>query len=126
MGVHVVVGASTLYIKESQYRYAEVYFGVEKTFKVQRSRIRLGIYFVEATSNYSKIPPRIKFALNRYSLRDKVGVLSWLTSMCFNVISNFSQFVKFFLLFLRMIKIYKVFDYKVKVTKPNIIIYIAI
>ena len=71
MGVHAVVGASTLYIKESQYRYAEVYFGVEKTFKVQRSRIRLGIYFVEATSNYSKIPPRIKFALNRYSLRDK-------------------------------------------------------
>jgi hypothetical protein len=71
LGIHAVVGASTLYIKESQYRYAEVYAGLEKTFKVQRSRIRLGVYFVEAKSNYSDIAPRIKFAVNRYSLRDK-------------------------------------------------------
>ncbi len=71
LGIHAVVGASTLYIKESQYRYGEVYVGLEKTFKVQRSRIRLGVYFVEAQSNYSDISPRIKFAVNRYSLRDQ-------------------------------------------------------
>jgi len=71
LGIHAVVGASTLYIKESQYRYGEVYLGLEKTFKMQRSRIRLGVYFVEAKSNYSDIAPRIKFAVKRYSLRDK-------------------------------------------------------
>lgn len=71
LGIQAVVGASTLYIQESKYRYGEVYLGLEKTFKVQRSRIRLGVYFVEAKSNFSDITPRIKFAVNRYSLRDQ-------------------------------------------------------
>ncbi|MCB9196420.1 MAG: carboxypeptidase-like regulatory domain-containing protein [Flavobacteriales bacterium] len=71
LGIHAVVGTSTLYIKESKYRYLEGFVGLEKVFKVQRSRIRLGVYFVEAVSNYSSISPRIKFAINRYSLRDK-------------------------------------------------------
>ena len=71
LGLHAVIGSSALYIKESDYRYVEGYVGVEKIFKVQRSRIRIGVYFVEAVSNYSSITPRIKFAINRYSLRNK-------------------------------------------------------
>lgn len=71
LGIHAVAGASTLYIKESDYRYLEGFVGLEKVFKVQRSRIRIGVYFVEAVSNYSSIAPRIKFAFNRYSLRDQ-------------------------------------------------------
>lgn len=71
LGIHAVAGASTLYIKESDYRYLEGFVGVEKVFKVQRSRMRIGVYFVSAVSNYSNIPPRIKFAINRYSLRNK-------------------------------------------------------
>lgn len=71
LGIHAVAGASALYIKESDYRYIEGFVGLEKVFKVQRSRMRIGIYFVEAVSNYSSITPRIKFAVNRYSLRSK-------------------------------------------------------
>lgn len=71
LGIHAVAGASTLYIKESDYRYVEGFIGLEKVFKVQRSRMRIGVYFVEATSNYSSIAPRVKFAVNRYSLRNK-------------------------------------------------------
>lgn len=71
LGIHAVVGASTLYIKESNYKYIEGFVGLERVFKVQRSRIRIGVYFVEAASNYSNIQPRLKFAINRYSLRDK-------------------------------------------------------
>lgn len=71
LGIHAVAGASALYIKESNYQYVEGFVGVEKVFKVQRSRMRIGVYFVEATSNYSSITPRIKFAVNRYSLRNQ-------------------------------------------------------
>ncbi|MCB9187940.1 MAG: carboxypeptidase-like regulatory domain-containing protein [Flavobacteriales bacterium] len=71
LGVHAVVGSSALFIPESNYRYAEGFVGLEKVFKVQRSRIRIGVYFVEAVSNYSNINPRLKFAINRYSLRSK-------------------------------------------------------
>lgn len=71
LGIHAVVGTSALYIEESNYRYLEGFVGLEKVFKVQRSRIRIGVYFVEAVSNYSNIAPRIKFAVNRYSLRSK-------------------------------------------------------
>jgi hypothetical protein len=71
LGIHAVAGASALYITESNYRYVEGFVGLEKAFKMQRSRMRIGVYFVEAVSNYSSITPRIKFAVNRYSLRNK-------------------------------------------------------
>jgi len=71
LGIHTVAGASTLFITESNYRYVEGYFGIERSFKAERARYRIGVYFVEAVSNYSNIPPRIKFAFNRYNLRDQ-------------------------------------------------------
>lgn len=71
LGVHAVVGSSALFIPESNYRYLEGFVGLEKVFKIQRSRMRIGVYFVEAVSNYSSIAPRIKFAVNRYSLRNQ-------------------------------------------------------
>lgn len=69
--IHVAAGASALWIKESDYLYSEAFIGIERTFKIQRSRYRLGIYFVAAESNYSNIKPRIKFAINQYSARDQ-------------------------------------------------------
>ncbi len=71
LGIHTVIGASALNIPESSYSYQEIFFGVERTFKVQRSRIRLGIYYVDAWSSHSMIKPRIKFAINRYNYRDQ-------------------------------------------------------
>jgi len=69
--IHVVAGASALWIKESNYLYDEVFLGIERTFKIQRSRFRIGVYFVAAESTNSNIAPRIKFAINRYSIRDQ-------------------------------------------------------
>ena len=69
--IHVATGVSGLYIKESDYLYGEVFAGMERSFKAQRARYRIGVYFVAAHSNYNKITPRIKFAFNRYSLRDQ-------------------------------------------------------
>ncbi len=70
LGIHSVVGTSALYIKESNYRYFEWFAGIERTFKIDRRRLRLGVYGVDAVSNYSSIQPRIKFAINFYSIRD--------------------------------------------------------
>ena len=69
--IHVVAGASALWIKESNYLYEEVLLGIERTFKIQRSRFRFGIYFVAAESTNTTIAPRIKFAVNQYSIRDQ-------------------------------------------------------
>ena len=71
LGVHSVVGASGLYIKDSGYTYGEWFVGAERYFKASRARWRVGVYFVDAVSNFSRIEPRIKFAINRYSLRDQ-------------------------------------------------------
>lgn len=69
--IHMVVGASALWIKDSDYLYTEYFIGAERSFKLQRARYRLGVYFVAATSTMSSIQPRIKFAFNRYRLKDK-------------------------------------------------------
>ncbi len=71
LGIHAVGGASGLYIKDSNYQYAEWFFGAERYIKASRARWRVGVYYVDAVSNYSQIKPRIKFAINRYSLRDQ-------------------------------------------------------
>jgi hypothetical protein len=71
LGIHAVVGASGLYIKDSGYQYAEWFVGAERYIKASRARWRVGVYFVDAVSNFSPIQPRFKFAINRYSLRDQ-------------------------------------------------------
>ena len=71
LGIHSVVGASGLYIKDSGYLYGEWFAGAERYFKASRARWRFGVYFVDAVSNFGSIQPRIKFAINRYSLRDQ-------------------------------------------------------
>lgn len=70
LSLQTVIGASGLYIQESKYQYLEWFGGIERTFKIDRRRLRLGVYLVDATSNYSSIQPRIKFAINFYSIRD--------------------------------------------------------
>ena len=71
LGIHTVVGASGLWIKDSGYQYGEWFAGAERYFKASRARWRVGIYYVDAVSNFSRIKPHVKFAINRYSLRDQ-------------------------------------------------------
>ena len=70
LGIHTVVGTSGLLIPQSKYRYAEAFLGLERTFKISRVRFRLGVYGVEAVSNYNSIDPRIKFGINFYSFKN--------------------------------------------------------
>ncbi len=69
-GLHLVAGASYLLIPQYNYQYFEYFAGIERSFKAQRARYRIGIYFVEATSSFDAIQPRVKIAFNRYNLRD--------------------------------------------------------
>lgn len=71
LGIHTVVGASGLWIKDSGYQYGEWFAGAERYFKASRARWRVGVYYVDAVSNFSRIKPHVKFAINRYSLRDQ-------------------------------------------------------
>lgn len=70
LGIHTVAGTSGLLIPQSNYRYIEIFAGVERTFKISRVRFRLGVYGVEAASNYNSIDPRIKFGINFYSFKN--------------------------------------------------------
>ena len=70
LGIHTVVGASGLVIPQYDYQYAEVFAGIERSFRVARTRFRLGVYAVEARSNFNRIDPRIKFGINFYSFRN--------------------------------------------------------
>lgn len=70
LGIHTVVGTSGLLIPQYDYKYVELFGGIERSFKVSRTRFRLGVYFVEATSNFNSIDPRVKFGINFYSFRN--------------------------------------------------------
>ncbi|MCT4580768.1 MAG: DUF5686 and carboxypeptidase regulatory-like domain-containing protein [Flavobacteriales bacterium] len=70
LGLHLAAGGSALMIPESNYSYVEAFAGIERTFKAQRARYRIGVFAVAAESNYTNIKPRIKFAINRYRLQD--------------------------------------------------------
>jgi len=70
LGIHTVAGVSGIMIPQYKYQYAEVFAGIERSFRVSRTRFRLGIYGVEARSSINKIDPRIKFGINFYSFRN--------------------------------------------------------
>lgn len=71
LGFHFSGGVSGLYIKDSNYRYGEVFFGIERGFKILRYRYRVGLYFVMAESNTTNIKPGLKIAINQYNVRTK-------------------------------------------------------
>ena len=59
LNVNEVAGYSVLWAKEYNYTYTELFFGVERVFKIIRDRFRLGCYYVMAAGN--KIGPQQGF-----------------------------------------------------------------
>ena len=49
--VKTMGGGGFLYVPERKYQYSELYFGVNRIFKIGRERMRLGLYYVVAQSN---------------------------------------------------------------------------
>jgi len=70
LGIHTVAGVSGIMIPQYNYQYAEVFVGIERSFRLSRTRFRLGVYGVEARSSLNKIDPKIKFGINFYSFRN--------------------------------------------------------
>lgn len=70
LGIHTVAGASGLMVPQYEYRYAEAFVGIERSFRISRTRFRLGVYAVDGVSNLNRIDPRIKFGINFYSFRN--------------------------------------------------------
>lgn len=70
-GITLAAGGGALYIKENNYVYKEAFAGIERSFRIQRQRLRFGIYGVIGDSNLGKATPAIKWSINMYSIREK-------------------------------------------------------
>jgi len=63
--VNVVVGGGLLYVSESNYRYEELYAGLERVFKLgPRRRLRVGIYGVLGNNTVTGDRQTVKFSLD--------------------------------------------------------------
>ena len=65
--IREVAGAGFLYIPERKYQYSEVFFGLNRVFKVLKERVRLGAYYVVAQSNDFGIRSGFKFSIEPYN-----------------------------------------------------------
>lgn len=68
-GVGLVFGASALYVSEYRYQYAEVFGGLERSFKFSKRRLRIGIYGVASEGN--KINPKLSYKISFAVLDDR-------------------------------------------------------
>ncbi len=65
-GIRSMAGAGFLYAPERSYQYSELYYGLNRVFKIGRQRLRLGIYYVLAQSNDFGLRNGIKFSIEPY------------------------------------------------------------
>mgnify|MGYP000391830224 CR=1 FL=1 len=63
--IMAVAGGGALWVSDPQYRYAEVFAGVERTFKLgARRRLKVGLYGVIGESNQIRTTPGYKISLD--------------------------------------------------------------
>ena len=65
--IREMAGGGFLYVPERKYQYSEVFFGLNRIFKIGRERIRLGAYYVIGQSNDFGVRNGIKFSLEPYN-----------------------------------------------------------
>ncbi len=65
--IREVAGAGFLYVPERKYQYSEVFFGLNRIFRIGREMIRLGSYYVVAQSNDFGIRSGFKFSIEPYN-----------------------------------------------------------
>ncbi len=66
--IREMVGAGLLYVPERKYQYSEVYFGLNRVFKIGRDRLRLGCYYVVAQSNDFGLRNGFKISFESYDI----------------------------------------------------------
>jgi len=69
--IYTLAGGNYTYIPQHEYHYYDFYYGVEKSFRIQRQRYRIGIYFVYGGSNRQLSKPAIQFSINHYGKNEK-------------------------------------------------------
>jgi hypothetical protein len=65
--IREMAGGGFLYVPERNFQYSEVYFGLNRVFKIGRERIRLGAYYVIGQSNTFGLRNGIKFSFEPYN-----------------------------------------------------------
>jgi hypothetical protein len=63
-------GVNYAWIKDGKYHYIDVYFGIEKSIRIQRQIFLIGFFFVFGGSNNDFQKPQIKFSINHYDKSD--------------------------------------------------------
>ncbi|MBN2681010.1 MAG: carboxypeptidase-like regulatory domain-containing protein [Bacteroidales bacterium] len=69
--IYTLAGGNYTYIPGLEYHYADFYFGLEKSIRIQRQRFRFGFYFVFGGSTREMSKPAIQFSINHYDKREK-------------------------------------------------------
>ena len=65
--IREVAGGGFLYVPERNYQYSELFFGLNRIFKIGRERIRFGAYYVVAQSNDFGLRSGFKFSVESYN-----------------------------------------------------------
>ena len=65
--LETVAGGGVLYINDDNFKYSELYSGLEFPFKLWGSKFKIGGYYSVAYSNYSNLSNMIKFGLNIFN-----------------------------------------------------------
>ncbi|WP_428656318.1 DUF5686 and carboxypeptidase regulatory-like domain-containing protein [Runella sp.] len=65
--IREMAGGGFLYVPERNYQYSEVFFGLNRVFKIGRERLRIGAYYVIGQSNDFGVRNGIKFSLEPYN-----------------------------------------------------------
>lgn len=65
--LQAVGGAGMLLIQDNNFRHVEAYVGLEKPFKIKKTLMKVGVYFVGADSNHSDLDASIKIGLDFFN-----------------------------------------------------------
>lgn len=68
--ISTVAGGGFMWIKENNYIHEELFIGLERVFRIQRQRFRIGFYYVISESNKTPFSSGFKVSINYFSVRD--------------------------------------------------------
>ncbi len=70
LNISASAGSSMLWAFENNTRHIEVYYGLNKVFKLLRETFKVGLYFAQGFNNVGGYYQGIKFSIENYNIRD--------------------------------------------------------
>ncbi|MFM9946256.1 MAG: DUF5686 family protein, partial [Bacteroidia bacterium] len=68
--INAAAGSSILWAFENKMRHIEIYYGVNKVFKLLRQTFKFGIYYANGYNNQEGYYQGLKFSIENYNIRD--------------------------------------------------------